>query len=120
MEQWLIDGLTATISGVLTVFSVLILISLVISLLKYVDRISIKVKGLKFKKPKIEMKEEIIFTGHLKADSIEKEDQQPEDMLEIVAIITAVLSSEMNVSIDSLQVRAIRRVNSGGRQWYRR
>jgi sodium pump decarboxylase gamma subunit len=113
MAEWLVEGLTATISGVTTVFVVLILISIIISLLKYVERINIKTY---FKKNKQEAKSTVTEFIKIASESVEK----VEDDLELVAVITAVIAATMNTTSDQLHVRSIKRIHQPNKAWNRR
>ena len=107
MAQWLIEGLTATISGVLTVFIVLILIAFLISQLKHVE-------GLTSRKRK---KDEVLNTINgntvfgTEAPKVEEVDD-----LELVAVITAALAASLNTSTDQLLIRSIRSANQSRRR----
>jgi len=99
MENWLAEGTRALVSGLGTVFIVLILISLIISLFKYI----------KPAQPK---------TKEVKPAETKKVEVKKEDDLELVAVITAAIAASLNTTTDKLQVRSIRRVNSRPR-WNR-
>lgn len=103
MAQWLIEGLTATISGVLTVFLVLTLIAFLISQLKIIEKISTR-------KRKAEGPRNTIKANTVIGTALPKEDDIND--LELVAILTAAVAVSLNTTTDQLVVRSIRRVDS--------
>lgn len=105
MADWLIEGLTATISGVLTVFIVLILIAFLISQLKHLNKIDVWVNRNR-QRNSIESTSSILVTPV----------EQVEDDLELVAVITAAVASSLNTTSDQLIVRSIRRVEHKSRR----
>lgn len=88
-----------TLLGMGTVFVVLIFISFVISLLQYVNKIGKKPEPVK-EEPKA-------------APVVEAVQEEPEDDLELIAVITAAIAASEGTSTDGLVVRSIRKV---GRQ----
>lgn len=106
MPDWLLEGLTATISGVATVFIVLIIIAVLISMLKYVNR-------FERKGPITRQKVEAVQV--VQHDNPKDE----EDELALVAVITAAIASSLSVSTDQLLVRSIKPVNQNRRMWKR-
>lgn len=118
MAQWLLEGLTATISGVLTVFLVLILIALIIGSLQFVinpkktiDRI--RMAAAKRKQEKADPDPVALPATENVAVALQQDDR------ELVAVITAAIAASLNVSSDKLMVRSIRRVEQS-RGWSRR
>ena len=107
MAQWLIEGLTATISGVLTVFLVLILIAFLISQLKYIDKLTSR-------KRKAEGSRNTIEANTVFRTTAPKEDVI--DDLELVAILTAAVAASLNTTTDQLVVKSIRRADSSRRR----
>ncbi len=103
MAQWLIQGLTATISGVLTVFIVLILIAFIISQLKHIDQLAFWKKKKK------------VVLNSITANSVISPPMKVEDDLELIAVITAAIASSLNTSTDQLVVKSIRRVEGNRR-----
>jgi sodium pump decarboxylase gamma subunit len=101
MEPWLLEGLTALVAGMSTVFIVLILISVIISLFKYINRAQNKSNEVKDAPVVIE-------------PSVESVSNQ--DELELVAVITAAIAASLNTTTDKLHIKSFRRVNSR-RSW---
>ena len=95
MDGWLIEGLTALISGMTTVFAVLILISGIISLFKYIK------KG------------EVKHPAHAEAkiNAVVEKAEEKKDDRELVAVITAAIAATLNTHQDNLIVKSFRRVN---------
>lgn len=107
MAQWLIEGLTATISGVLTVFLVLILIAFLISQLKYIDKLSSRKR--KAEGPRNTIEANTVFS------SVLPEEEEIDD-LELVAILTAAVAASLNTTADQLVVKSIRRADRSRRR----
>jgi len=101
-DPWWVEGLTALISGMGTVFVILILISFVISLFKYISAGENKHD----KNSKVNAK--IEETPHI-AEAVNEQDD-----LELIAVITAAVAVSMNTSTDKLRVKSLRRVNKTG------
>lgn len=112
MAEWLVEGIIATISGVLTVFLVLILISVVISLLKYVDKISFKKKSVKSKGKTVKTVENEVVVDIIK--------EPKQDEVELVAVITAVIATTLNITADQLKIKSFRRIDTYNNTWNRR
>ena len=113
MAQWLVEGLTATISGVITVFLVLIFIAFLISLLKYTDKLNYRKWFVDKKKTRVDKDLNRARPQPLTVDvvkEVEKED------LQLIAVITAAIAATLNTSTDELIVRSIRRVSSNRRR----
>ncbi len=96
-----------TLIGMGTVFIVLIFISFIISMLKYVNRI-----GKKEEKP---AKEESTGVDNAIAQIVTSEENETDD-LELVAVITAAIAAHEGTSSDGLVVRSIKRVRSNSRR----
>lgn len=93
-----------TLIGMGTVFVVLIFISFVISLFKYINM---------FENRKKEKKEDTASVGVDNAISqIVSSEESEEDDLELVAVITAAIAASEGTSADGLVVRSIRKVNN--------
>lgn len=118
MAQWLIEGLTATISGVATVFIVLILIALIIASLQYVINPKKTIERMreqraakaKAREAELNKTTESIMGVSDKVSAVPAPSQAQDD-LELVAAITAAIAASLDVSSDRLVVRSIRRVN---------
>lgn len=120
MADWLIQGLTATISGVLTVFLVLILIAFIIGSLQYIINPKKTIERLRearaTKKRALEKQtREMAETGVAK---VEPQNTNTDEKV-LVAIITASIAASLGVSSDKLIVRSIRRADTN-RGWHRR
>ncbi len=96
-----------TLIGMGTVFIVLIFISFIISMLKYVNRI-----GKKEEKP---AKDEPTGVDNAIAQIVTSEENEADD-LELVAAITAAIAAYEGTSSDGLVVRSIRKVRSNSRR----
>jgi sodium pump decarboxylase gamma subunit len=104
MADWLVEGLTATISGVLTVFIVLIFIAFLISLLKYTDKLDVRKLFRDKKKTRVDL-DKVRTQPNAVVQPKKQED------LELIAIITAAIAASLNTTTDRLIVRSIKRVN---------
>lgn len=100
-----------TLMGMGTVFIVLIFMSFIFSLFKYINRLENKLKS-----KKVEVKE----TASNVVEQITKTEEVEEDLvddLELVAVITAAIAASENTSADGLVVRSIKR--AGNQRWRR-
>ena len=96
-----------TIIGMGTVFIVLIFISFIIGLFKYISVFENK------KKAKNDASADAQGVNNAIAQIVSNEEQDEEmDDLELVAVITAAIAASENTSTDGLVVRSIRKVNS--------
>ncbi len=111
MADWLINGLTATISGVLTVFLVLIVIAFLISQLKHIENMGFK------KKEREAARRQFQATSDRNQSIAKKSERNAVDELELVAVITAAVADSMNTTVDQLVVRSIKRVEQHTRRW---
>lgn len=96
-------ALVNTLIGMGTVFVVLIFISFIISLLKYVNKLEAKGK-----------KEDTTASQGVDnaiAQIVSNEEQEADD-LELIAVITAAIAAYEGTSSDGLVVRSIRKVNN--------
>jgi len=115
MAEWLEEGLVATINGVGTVFFVLILIAMVISLFKYIDKINIS----NLLKSAVK-KTEPVETSQTNDLMISTSKTSQEDEAELIAVIVAAIAASLETSSDQLQVRSFRRINPTHTLWNRR
>lgn len=101
-----------TLMGMGTVFIVLIFMSFIFSLFKYINRLENKLKS-----KKVEVKETAsnVVEQITKTEEVEEEDLV--DDLELVAVITAAIAASENTSADGLVVRSIKR--AGNQRWRR-
>lgn len=103
-----------TVIGMSSVFLVLLLISFIISLFKYIP----KLQGLFDKRKKenesiAEVKEEVLFEEKvLQPDEELDNEENTEDDTELVAVIMAAICAMTGVSSDSFVVRSIKRVDN--------
>lgn len=101
MSEVFIEGLGTTVVGMLTVFIVLIMLSFVLYLLKFVNK--------DIKKTEIVEDKVIETKEQMPVEPIVREDV---DDLELIAVITAAIASSLNTNSDRLQVKSIVRVNN--------
>ena len=94
-----------TLIGMGTVFVVLIFISFIISLFKYISV---------YENRKKEQKEDTASVGvdNAIAQIVSNEEENVEDDLELIAVITAAIAASEGTSTDGLVVRSIRKVNN--------
>ena len=94
-----------TLIGMGTVFVVLIFISFIISLFKYISV---------YENRKKEQKEDTASIGveNAIAQIVSNEEENVEDDLELIAVITAAIAASEGTSTDGLVVRSIRKVNN--------
>ncbi|MBR1442892.1 MAG: OadG family protein [Firmicutes bacterium] len=101
------EGLAIAAAGFIIVFFVLVLISIILSLLKYANT------------EKKEEVKEVVSVPEIKEEENKEviiEEAAEEDVsneLELVAVITACIAASMNTSADKLVVRSIRKT----KQW---
>lgn len=99
--------------GMLTVFVILILISFIISLFKYISVIQNKLADRKANKDLVASSTDTVLSQiEEKEDAISVE---LTDDLELVAVITAAIAASMGTSTDGFVVRSIRR--TGKNRW---
>lgn len=97
------EGIKALILGLSTVFLVLVLISLVISMFKHIN----------FEK-KAKPAKTVETPKALKAISVV---EKKEEDLEIIVVLTAAIAASLNTTTDRLHVTSFRRVGGGSRGW---
>lgn len=102
------NALLNTVMGMGVVFTVLIFISFIISLMKYIPGIIEKFQG-----KDQEVVAPITTTKQEPEPVVEEEEEELVDDTELVAVITAAIMASMGdeVPADGLVVRSIRRVN---------
>lgn len=98
-----VEGLGTMIIGMVTVFLILIALSFVLYLLKYLNPDTRK-EAQKPVEPKIEP---VKPTVDIQPDIIEQTDD-----LELIAVITATIAASLNTTSDRLQVKSIKRVSN--------
>lgn len=100
-SERLTEGVTALISGMGAVFLILVLISTIISLFKF----------LKAGEITHEHKEARINA----VVETQLEEEPEEDPMELIAVITAAVAASLGTTTDRLQVRSFRRIGSKNR-----
>ena len=105
LESGAINPSYTTAEKMGTVFVVLIFISFIISLFKYISV---------FENRKKEQKEDTASVGvdNAIAQVVSNEEENVEDDLELIAVITAAIAASEGTSTDGLVVRSIRKVNN--------
>jgi sodium pump decarboxylase gamma subunit len=98
MNYSFLDALGTTFVAMTIVFALLILLMYIIKLQSFI--LSFTGKKVEINKIDIVNKEE------------EEEEEQPQDDLEIVAVITAAISSYLDIPQSNLNIKSIKRVNS--------
>lgn len=96
------QGVIAMVLGMTTVFVILILISLVISMFQWFDFEN----GIKLKKRQKEVKVE----AKPKPTKSESSKKKTVDDLELVAVITAAVAASMNTTTDHLEIISFRQI----------
>lgn len=103
-------------TGMIVVFVVLILISFIISLFKYISIIQNKLEARKANKDSLASSTDTVFSQIEEKEELEVvEYADVTDDLELVAVITAAIAASMGTSTDGFVVRSIRR--SGRSRW---
>ncbi len=97
-----------TLMGMGTVFVVLIFMTYLFSLFKYISKFE---NMLKAKREKGKEVEKEVVSEVSEANEVE-EDEELVDDLELVAVITAAIAASENTSADGLVVRSIKRANN--------
>ncbi len=100
LNERLAEGTTALIAGMGTVFIILILISSIISLFKYIG-----------KSDRPHNRSDIKLKAFIEAGR-KVEPVHTQDDLELIAVITTVIASSLNITTDQLQVKSFRRIRS--------
>lgn len=95
--------------GMIVVFAVLILISFIISLFKYISVIQNKLEARKASKDSLADSADNVFTQIEEKAVVEEVYVNATDDLELVAVITAAIAASMGTSTDGFVVRSIRR-----------
>ena len=105
------DALLNVAIGMITVFIVLILISFIISLFKYISIIQNKLENRKANKDSLANSADNVFSKIEENEDIEEVYVDATDDLELVAVITAAIAASMGTSTDGFVVRSIRRAS---------
>ena len=100
------EGLVVTVMGVCIVFSILLMISFILSLF-----------AVFFKEKKTKAAEVKETAPIISAPAAEtKEPVNEMDDRELIAVITAAIAASMNTTTDGLVVRSLRRVNTWNKE----
>jgi len=105
------DALLNVAIGMITVFIVLILISFIISLFKYISIIQNKLENRKANKDSLANSADNVFSQIEEKEDNEEVYVDATDDLELVAVITAAIAASMGTSTDGFVVRSIRRAS---------
>ena len=109
------SALLNTLMGMGTVFCVLIVISLIISLFKYIPSLERKIKNFSFrKKSSLEAEQSQNEAKKVPKRPVLEEEEELVDDGELVAVILAAIAASSGgaVSADRLVVRSIKRVRN--------
>lgn len=98
-----------TVLGMGTVFVVLIFISFLISLFKYINKAETYFAQRKDRKNAMKQEDTFVPVDPANAPAVLEEVSDEVDDLELVAVITAAVAASMNTSVDQLVVRSIKR-----------
>lgn len=97
--------------GMIVVFTVLVLISFIISLFKYISIIQNKLADRKANKDSLANSADNVFSQIEEKEDVEEVYVDATDDLELVAVITAAIAASMGTSTDGFVVRSIRRAS---------
>ncbi len=97
-----------TVICLVVVFAVLIFISFLISLFKYIPKLE---AALSKKDKKTELAENAVVNTVSQIE-VKEEEEELSDDLELVAVITAAIAASAGTSTDGFVVRSIRRSNN--------
>ena len=97
-----------TVICLVVVFAVLIFISFLISLFKYIPKLE---AALSKKDKKTELAENAVVNT-VSQSEVKEEEEELSDDLELVAVITAAIAALSGTSTDGFVVRSIRRSNN--------
>jgi len=107
------DALLNVAIGMITVFVILILISFIISLFKYISVIQNKLADRKANKDLVASSTDTVLSQIEEKEEVVSAELT--DDLELVAVITAAIAASMGTSTDGFVVRSIRR--AGKSRW---
>ncbi len=103
IAEIIMEGTTALVAGMGTVFVILVLISLVIGLFKHLaPEARDEKKLMKKHNESVGNQGEMSGTGDVSSDEGEN--------LQLIAVISVILAKALNTSVDKLRVRSIRKV----------
>ncbi|MGL4362676.1 MAG: OadG family protein [Cellulosilyticaceae bacterium] len=101
-----IGGFSVFLTGIIMVFFALVLLIFLIKIIGFCVR-------------KLESKNQVVTQNEIKTNSVpvvineikEAEPELPDNELEIVAVITAVIAAQLGTTTDQLVVRSLKKVN---------
>ena len=111
------EGIKALVTGMTTVFIVLILISTIISLFKYLNRTSrtpgseVKEQSFGFTKDRRETDGIKDSEGNRSLTALVNAEKNMNE-LELIAVLTAAVAASMNTPVDRLRVTSFRKIGS--------
>ena len=105
------DALLNVAIGMITVFIVLILISFIIGLFKYISVVQNKLADRKANRDSLANSADNVFSQIEEKEDVEEVYVDATDDLELVAVITAAIAASMGTSTDGFVVRSIRRAS---------
>ena len=109
-ENWLAEGVTALISGMGGVFLILILISSVIGLFKYIKTGEITHEHKEARINAMVEKKPVVVPEEIQPVQVVQEIQG--DDLELIAAITAAIAVTLDTTTDKLIVKSFRRISN--------
>lgn len=105
-------ALLNVVTGMIVVFAILIMISFIISLFKYISIIQNKLEARKANKNSLSSSADDVFSQIEEKEEVEEVyTADAADDLELVAVITAAVAVSMGTSTDGFVVRSIRRAS---------
>lgn len=105
-------ALLNVVTGMIVVFTILIMISFIISLFKYISIIQNKLEERKANKNSLSGSADDVFSQIEEKEEVEEVyTADAADDLELVAVITAAVAASMGTSTDGFVVRSIRRAS---------
>ncbi len=110
IAQALGEGVQTAIIGLSTVFAVLIILMIVISIMKAVF----------YKEPKKQLDKAVDSAGKELAKAVEElpvTDKAPQDDEELVAVIMAAIAASLSTSTYHLKIKSLRRVDHAQSEW---
>lgn len=100
------DSLIVTLFSISMVFIVLVVISVFIFLLKYLDR-----------KDKVEVSKEVKIDTKASGDIVKVEENDTINNEELVAVISAAIAASLGVSVPEINIKKINRISGSSTAW---
>ena len=100
------DSLIVTLFSITMVFVVLVVISVFIFLLKYLDR-----------KDKVEVSKDTTTTNKSNEKIVEIEENETINNEELVAVISAAIAASLGVSVPEINIKKINRISGSSTAW---